>query len=74
MIGNRKHALSDAKSAVRSYAKDPTAQHAREVEQTWSEVRRMDSLLHWREWREARLNMRNAVKRSRQAHSKSEHI
>lgn len=61
---NRKHTWSIVRSAVRSYAKDPTAQHAVQVEEAWSEIRRMDSLSHWREWREARLNARNASGRS----------
>ena len=60
---DRKDAWRNIKSAIRSYAKDPTAQNALEVEEAWRDIRRMDNLLHWREWREARLNARNASDR-----------
>jgi len=65
---NRKDAWSNIKTAIRSYAKDPTDQHAREVEDAWREMRRMDSLSDWREWRAARLNAHNGLGQSGQAH------
>ena len=64
---DRKHAWSNAKAAVRSYAKDPTAQSAERVEEAWNMIGRMDSLSHWRERREARLNARSVSARSGQA-------
>jgi hypothetical protein len=57
---DRKHVWSKVKSAVRFYAKDPTAQSAEQVEDAWREIRRMDSMSHWREWRSATLNARRA--------------
>ena len=65
---NRKHAFSNVKSAVRSYAKDPTAKHAKQVEDAWREIRRMDGLSHWRERRAARLNAHSGSERSKSAH------
>ena len=64
---DRKHAWLNAKAEVRSYAKDPTAQNAEQVEEAWDMIRRIDSLSHWREWREARLNARSVSARSGQA-------
>ncbi len=46
---NRKYAWRNVKSAIRSYAKDPTSQHAREVEEAWKEIRRMETVSHWRQ-------------------------
>lgn len=46
---DRKFAWRNIKSAIRSYAKDPTARHAQEVEEAWREIRRMETLSHWRE-------------------------
>ena len=63
----RKHAWSKAKTAVRSYAKDPTTQNAKQVEDAWSRIRQMDSLSHWRERRAARLHGRDGAARSRHA-------
>lgn len=59
MNSNRKHAWSSIKSAVRSYAKDPSAMNAEQVELAWAEMRRMDNLEQWREWR-AKSSARNA--------------
>lgn len=47
---NRKDAWNNIKSAVRCYAKDPTALNAQEVEEAWKEIRRMETVSHWREW------------------------
>lgn len=58
MNSHRKHAWSNVKSAVRSYAKDPTAMNAEEVESAWAEIRRIDNLQQWREWH-ARFNAGN---------------
>jgi hypothetical protein len=63
---NRKYAWYNIKSAIRSYAKDPTDQHAKQVEDAWKEIRRMETVSHWGEWREASLNIRNASGRSGQ--------
>ncbi len=51
MNSRRKHAWSSIRSAVRSYAKDPTATNAEQVELAWAEMRRMDNLEQWRQWR-----------------------
>jgi hypothetical protein len=61
---NRKYAWSNIKSAIRSYAKDPTAQHARKVEEAWMEIRRMETVSNWREWQATRLNADNRSDRS----------
>lgn len=55
---DRKRAWSSIKSAVRSYAKDPTVMTAEQVEQAWAEMRRIDNLEQWREWR-ARSNAKS---------------
>ena len=59
----RKYAWDTIRSATRSYAKHPTDHHAQKVEEAWKEMRRMESLSHWREWREARLNQTNGSDR-----------
>lgn len=41
---DRKGAWHGAKSAIRSYAKDPTALNAQEVEEVWKEIRRMETV------------------------------
>lgn len=51
MNSRRKHAWSSIRSAVRSYAKDPTATNAEQVELAWAEMRRIDNLVQWRQWR-----------------------
>lgn len=51
MNSRRKHAWSSIRSAVRSYAKDPTATNAEQVELAWAEMRRIDNLEQWRQWR-----------------------
>ena len=48
---HRKRAWSNVKSAVRSYAKNPTATNAEQVESAWAEIRRIDNLQQWRQWR-----------------------
>lgn len=50
MNTHRKRAWSSIKSAVRSYAMDPTATNAQQVELAWAEMRRIDNLEQWREW------------------------
>lgn len=64
---DRKYAWANVKSAVRSYAKDPTDQHARQVEAAWREVRRTDSASRWRDWQAVRASASNGTGRSRQA-------
>ncbi len=51
---DRKYAWYTIKSAIRSYAKDPTPQHAQKVEEAWKEIRRMETVSHWREWQAKR--------------------
>jgi hypothetical protein len=53
---NRKYAWHSIKSAIRSYAKDPTPQHAEKVEDAWKEMRRMEAASHWRDWQTMRLD------------------
>jgi hypothetical protein len=64
---NRKYAWHSIKSAIRYYAKDPTPQHAEKVEEAWKEIRRMETLSHWREWRAARFDAGKSSSRSGQA-------
>ncbi|MDX1425383.1 MAG: hypothetical protein R3322_19705 [Kiloniellales bacterium] len=64
---NRKYAWSNIKSAIRSYAKDPTAQHAKQVEEAWKEIRKMETPSHWPEWRAARFDAPDPPGRSGQA-------
>lgn len=65
---DRKYAWSNVKSAIRSYAKNPTGQHAMQVEEAWKEIRRTDSVSNWREWRAARLSTDYGSGQSRQGH------
>jgi hypothetical protein len=62
---DRKYAWAVVKSAIRSYAKDPTDQHAQQVEAAWREIRRTESLSHWRDWQAVSHNASNSSGRSR---------
>ena len=42
-----KNALSDAKSAVRAYAKDPSDTNAERVETAWNAVKRLRAAANW---------------------------
>jgi hypothetical protein len=65
---NRKYAWYNIKSAIRAYAKDPTDQHAQRVEDAWREIRRTETVSHWREWQSARLNAGDGSNRSGRVH------
>ena len=44
----RREAVEGAKLAVRAYAREPSEEHAREVDEAWRRVRRIDALVQWR--------------------------
>ena len=45
-----KKALSDAKIAVRAYAKDPTDTIAERVETAWQTIKRLRAASNWRQF------------------------
>jgi hypothetical protein len=51
----REHAWLKVKAAVHAYSEDPSQGNEGEVEAAWREIRRIDSVSHWREWQAARL-------------------
>ena len=61
---NRKYAWGQIKSAIRSYAKDPTDRNAQEVEAAWREIRRTESVSFWREWQAMRFDAKTSSGRS----------
>ncbi len=63
---DRKYAWRNVKSAVRSYAKDPTPQHAEQVENAWKAIRRMETVSHWREWPARRFETGKSSRQSSQ--------
>jgi hypothetical protein len=65
---NRKYAWYNIKSAIRTYAKDPTDQHAKQVEDAWREIRQIETVSHWGEWQSARLSAGDGSSRSGRAH------
>jgi len=46
---DHKNALSDAKSAVRAYAKNPSDTNAERVETAWQTVKRLKAATMWRQ-------------------------
>ena len=44
----RHEALGGAKLAVRAYAREPSEEHARQVDEAWRRVRWIDGLIRWR--------------------------
>jgi len=51
----RKQAWKQARAAVRAYSKDPSDSNAAHVEVAWREIRRMEGVSFWREWKAADL-------------------
>jgi hypothetical protein len=45
----RRHALMEAKRAVRAYARNPSHANADAVELAWRKIRQLDSLAEWRQ-------------------------
>jgi hypothetical protein len=59
----RREAMEGAKLAVRAYARDPSAEHAREVAEAWRQVRRMEALAGWRRAPLAQVGSPSSTKR-----------
>lgn len=49
MNTERREALEAAKLAVRAYVREPSKDHAAEVEEAWHRVRQLDSVALWRQ-------------------------
>jgi hypothetical protein len=45
----RREAMRAAKLAVRSYARDPSAANAADVEMAWQKLRQLDGVSRWRQ-------------------------
>lgn len=45
----RREAMQAAKLAVRSYARDPSAANAADVETAWQRLRQLDGVARWRD-------------------------
>jgi hypothetical protein len=48
METQRRAAFQEIKQAVRAYLRDPSPDHARQVESAWRRIRRLDSVVQWR--------------------------
>jgi len=48
METQRREAFQAVKQAVRAYLRDPSPDHAGQVESAWRRIRRLDSVVQWR--------------------------